>query len=170
MKKETRNVRNRVPESAEEEIAARVAEYLASYVDVTPNDRETIVQLATIEYQLKKLRESSLTAALIDIPELAKAQIALSNEYRQLQRVLGIDRRTRDEQQGGSDVVGKVEAIMDNAKMFYKERMVEAKCDCGIKLGHILAHFNDWEFKIKCPRCGKEIVKTHLDMKVPPVI
>ena len=170
IRKATHIVREKTDDTAVAQIDTIVAKYLASYTEVTPNDRASFRQLATIEYQLGRLEEAVLSAQLMDIPELTKAQISLTSEHRQLQRTLGMDRRTREEEQGESDVVSRIEGIVEGAQTFYKERIVEVKCECGIKIGHILAHFLDWEFRGKCPRCGKEVVRTHLDMKVPPVI
>jgi hypothetical protein len=154
-------------------ITRRVQEYRSSFVDLTPNDEESILALATIERQLQRIREQITTGERIngpaDLKTLLDLQNALTSEHRQMQRTLGIDRRTRDDNAGGADVVDRVDEAISQAAEFYRQRCVEIT-HCGLKLGHILMHFRNWTVEGLCPRCGQKYVFTQDDMAVIPFV
>lgn len=157
-------------EDLADEFETRVAKYLGAYVEVTPNDEQSIRALVAVEIQLDNIRRQIAVGATSPegLKDLVDIQTKLTGEHRQLQRTLGIDRRTRDEESGGSDVVGKVTESIEQAAEFYRERIVELEC-CGIKMGHVLMHFESWHIEAVCPRCGKTVSRSHEDVKVSPI-
>lgn len=157
----------------EEQIEARVQEYLRAFVPETPNDMAMLRNLASVELQLDAVNRQIASIQEYDgtkkMTDLIKIQTDLSTTHRQFQTTLGIDRRTRDEQSGGSDVREQIEHTIQEAAEFYRRKVVVIH-HCGIKLGHVLAHFTDWEMRIKCPVCGQTAHVTHLDMKEEPFV
>ena len=151
------------------EVEQRLKVYLEAYTNLTPNDELSLRRMAVFEVQMKHIEDELLSP---DLSPEARASLlnslkTLSAEHRQVEHLLGIDKRTRDEDQGGSDMVDRIGDIMDEAADYYKRKIVEV-IHCGIKAGHILMHFEDWEFTYTCPRCKKRVILTHEDMKEKP--
>lgn len=144
-------------ENAREKFVEIIESYSNSFVDITPNDRETIKSLAMIELQLASIREQMFSGRLSgeDLRSMLEAQTSLNSEHRQLQKILGIDKKTRDDSSQNSDTVDKIDDIIKQASDFYKQKMIHLT-HCGVKFGHIMCHFNDWKFVATCPKCGKE--------------
>jgi len=166
----TQNAMNSVDE-IERAVQAKVKEYLDTFIDPTPNDKASVQMLALLEVQMDRIQSQLM---LPDIsPEERKNMMdtmkTISAEHRQREHLLGIDKRTRDEDQGGSDMVEKITDIIDQAAAYYEKKIIELN-HCGIKLGHLLAHFEDWEFTFTCPRCGEKVTYTPADMKERPIV
>lgn len=156
----------------EERIEEKIKKYQEAYIAETPNDLIVLRQMATIEIQLEVLGRELLGVSYFDgasdFQRLVELQKLLSTEYRQLQASLGIDRRTRD-QAGGGDIREQIEDTITRAGEFYRQKMVQVE-HCGIKVGHLLMHFDKWELKCVCPRCGKDFTVDASAMKSPPYI
>jgi hypothetical protein len=151
------SVEVKLGENAKEDFDNKVKEYQNAYVDVTPNDLEIIKGLVIVELQLEAIRQMVFHGKFSgeDLRSLIDAQGTLSAEYRQLQKTLGIDRRTRDNSEEEKDAVNKIDDIIEQASDYYKNKMV-CISHCGIKFGHMLCHFGGWTFTATCPRCGEK--------------
>lgn len=161
----------------EDEIQERLTPYLERFVPETPNDMQQLRMMVALELQLEKIQRDLANREGYDgtegFKEMVDLQRIISTEYRQIQAALGIDRRTRDAEAGGSGVREQVEETIAQAAEFYKQRMVEI-VHCGIKIGHLLPHFDKWELRMTCPRCGEiiikkadEVDKPYVDRKMP---
>lgn len=157
----------------EEDIEQRLRPYLERFEPETPNDMQQLRMMVALELQLEKIGTDLASRQGYDgtdaFKEMVDLQRILSTEYRQIQAALGIDRRTRDAEAGGSGIKEQVNETIVQAAEFYRRRIVEVE-HCGIKLGHVLAHFDKWEMRIACPRCGETIIKTDADMKEAPFV
>jgi hypothetical protein len=158
---------------SEDRIKAKLDEYKNVFVPETPNDMAMLRQMAHIEIQQDIISRALLSAPVAERPaefkNLLEVQQNLNTQYRRLQETLGIDRKTRDQQAGGSDVRERVEGVIADAADFYRRKVVVVE-HCGVILGHVLAHFLGWEIRMTCPRCNKTVVVTHQAMKEAPYV
>lgn len=154
----------------ENRVEARIVLYHGYFEDRSPNDEAAIRDLATTEIMLEVMNRRRLVEALAPVTEASSERISklvadiakLSDQHNKLQKLLGIDRLTRDrEKEQKSDVEQVLEMIKDAAEW------VEAECvpvvHCNRVLAHIYPDFREFpfEFKIICPKCEQVVVVRH---------
>ena len=151
----------------------RTNQYLKHFTNVTPNDMIGITEMARIELalglvdqKLRRLGEKPVAdISSNDIKTLAEVKSTLTKNLQSLEKSLGIDRASREQE---SDVYVIVERVKRQARELIEKRRRElycancAKADIKTYLGFLMFHYdaNDvpFEFKTLCPKCGEPVV------------
>lgn len=132
-----------------------------------PNDLanlETMIRNQLLIEQLQDRLDELINAVDIDPVEIKKildSIVALSQTNVQYERTLGIDRKTRKQQQAES-VVDYIVKIKQLAKEFIDNdrRLMKVMCkSCNIMVGRISGVYETTEFgaAFQCPQCNKHI-------------
>jgi len=140
-------------------VEERLAAYLEEFDVVTPNDEVALREMAEIEINLEAI--GKLMAGETDpteIKKLASSKKELLNEHRQLQIILGIDRKGREKSKKQKSAVDEIQELVEEGAKFIEEQLVKIS-HCGIEMGWLLYHFEEsgYEFRARCPRCGEEV-------------
>ena len=181
-------IRSKLEEVAEEhkEVVAQIPaqeadgleEYLQYYTDPAPNDIISLLQLISMQRQLKKVDD--LIASTLDPPDgevntsryknLVSIQKQLSTEIRLLQDNLGISRRIRDQKRSESELADHLMANIQQARELMDDIGTKLYCPhcraedgSAILHGFLIDHFPETGLKVekRCPTCGRnyEIVQ-----------
>ncbi len=132
-----------------------------------PNDfanLETMIRNQLLIEQLQDRLDDLINATEIDPVEIKKildSIVALSQTNVQYERTLGIDRKTRKQQQAES-VVDYIVKLKQLAKEFIDNdrRLMKVMCkSCNIMVGRISGVYETTEFgaAFQCPQCKKHI-------------
>lgn len=158
---------------------AIMAEYRTKYdVDSleNPNDLanlETMIRNQLLIQQLQDRLDDLVTATEIEPMEVKKildSIVALSQTNVQYERTLGIDRKTRKQQQAES-VVDYIAKIKQLAREFIDNdrRLTKVHCkNCNIMVGRISGVYETTEYGagFQCPQCKKIITITRKERDV----
>lgn len=156
-----------------------MAEYRTKYdVDSleNPNDLanlETMIRNQLLIQQLQDRLDDLVTATEIEPMEVKKildSIVALSQTNVQYERTLGIDRKTRKQQQAES-VVDYIAKIKQLAREFIDNdrRLTKVHCkNCNIMVGRISGVYETTEYGagFQCPQCKKIITITRKERDV----
>jgi hypothetical protein len=132
-----------------------------------PNDLanlETMIRNQLLIEQLQDRLDDLITGESIDSVEVKKildSIVALSQTNVQYERTLGIDRKTRKQQQAES-VVDYIVKIKQLAREFLDNdrRIIKVMCKtCNIMVGRVSGVYETTEFgaAFQCPQCKKHI-------------
>ena len=148
-----------------EEHDKKYQEYLEDLDAPTQADRDTVRALAGIALAIEKNQAAQyayldrIDPASIQNKKILSDEVArLSTEFRQLQKMLGIDMPTRikaEQQATGIDVVRDI--VIQSAEFISKE-MVEVE-HCGILISWVAPFFSEmgYDYTTICPRCNEPI-------------
>lgn len=161
------------PESKEEferRVGVRVQKYEDAFTEIAPNDQALIRSLALTEIsidQINGLLQDEYMQAAPNADRVQKYMSALANANANasaIQKMLGIDRLTRDKAKEDASDFEKVMQVIDEAGEFMESNAVRVE-HCGIVLGYYLTDFREIGSKIwveKCPKCGKPVEVVHM--------
>ncbi len=141
-----------------------------------PNDLanlETMIRNQLLIQQLQDRLDDLINADKLDPVEVKKildSIVALSQTNVQYERTLGIDRKTRKQQQSES-VVEYIINLKQLAKQFIDNdrRLTKVHCkNCNIMVGRISGVYETTEFgaAFQCPQCKKHITITRKERDV----
>lgn len=161
------------------EFDAIMAEYRAKYdVDSleNPNDLanlETMIRNQLLIVQLQDRLDQLVTTDVIEPMEVKRildSIVALSQTNVQYERTLGIDRKTRKQQQAES-IVDYIVKIKQLAREFIDNdrRLTKVMCKtCNIMVGRISGVYETTEYgaAFQCPQCKKQITITRKERDV----
>ena len=161
----------------EEEGKKIVDGYLRHFSKPSPNDMVNLTEMARIQLTLQLLdqRMKELTLETKpradDIKTLNTVRKDAIKSFQELEKSLGIDRETRQEE---SDTVSIVAQIRAQAAELLEKRRRQIVCrNCAedgvvINLGFVVFHMDQnnvmWKFETFCPRCQKVI---YIDRGMP---
>lgn len=161
-----------------EEHERRYQEYLQDFNEdaLTEADKASIWTLVGIDLALKENVKAQYSfygrvdpGSIMNKKLLSDEVARMSAEFRQLQKMLGIDMPTRikaEQQATGIDVVRD---IVDQSAEFISNEMIEVE-HCGILNTWLCPFFPEmgYRYETKCPRCGEAIIVEEAEY-VPPV-
>lgn len=141
-----------------------------------PNDLanlETMIRNQLLIEQLQDRLDDLITATKIDPIEIKKildSIVALSQTNVQYERTLGIDRKTRKQQQAES-VVDYIAKLKQMAREFIDNdrRLTKIMCKtCNIMVGRISGVYETTEYgaSFQCPQCKKHITITRKERDI----
>lgn len=141
-----------------------------------PNDLanlETMIRNQILITQLQDRLDDLITATTLDPIEVKKildSIVALSQTNVQYERTLGIDRKTRKQQQAES-VVDYIVKLKQLAREFIDSDRILTKVmckECKIMVGRISGVYDTTEFgaAFQCPQCKKHITITRKERDV----
>ena len=151
---------------AAEEHEEKYQKYLEDISAPIQADKDAVRALAGIALAIEKNQAAQYAYMdRIDPGSIANKKILsdevarLSTEFRQLQKMLGVDKPTRikaEQQATGIDVV---KDIVDQSAEFISNEMIEVE-HCGILITWLANFFEEmgYKYETKCPRCGEAIV------------
>lgn len=151
---------------------AKLDEYLAAFDRVTPNDRQSFMNLVSLEINLDRVRDrlNAEDISAEDYAKLVESQTKMSREHRQLQDGLGIGRARRKSEASAQDEIEKLRA---GAARFLARQTVRIECRAcrtTINLGFLALHFRDevpWLFQQGCPKCSA-VIRLAGALELPP--
>jgi len=153
-----------------QQIEDKVKWYLKDFEVPIGPDEDNLKNMASAQLRLDQINDVRLhqmakpvrmqtTKAARDIfSSLADEEKGLLGQVRLLQGAMGVDRPTRDRRASESTGVDRVQAIVQQAKEFLKDEVVEIK-HCGIRIAWTWMGFPEEGVLIrtKCPRCGEVV-------------
>jgi len=149
-----------------EDFDDRLAQYLNAFDNPTPNDIESLRQLVTLEMQMEANREvmQQGTKDIDRLSDWVKLQGVLMKEHRAIQQVLGIERKGRKTRT--EKALDLVLDQIERAREFIEAKLIMVE-HCNILMGWILNDFDElpWEYRARCPKCGKEVIYSGGDME-----
>lgn len=141
---------------------------------VNPNDIANLESMIRNQLLIQKLQEQLDELARNDdfdsmtLKKLLDGITALSQTNVQLERTLGIDRKTRKTEQSASFPEYLVE-LKKLARPFMDNRLVKVYCKpCNIMVGRISAVYDTTEFQamFQCPQCKKYTTVTRKERDI----
>jgi hypothetical protein len=163
--------RNKVAESGSLDFARILAEYSAKYnVDTldSPNDRSNLhamirnaILIEKLQARLAELANDPEDINPIEIKKVLDSIVALSETNIQYERTLGIDRKTR-KQENSESVADYITGLKQRAKEWLDDenRLTKVMCpNCKILVGRISGVYATTAYKaeFQCPQCQKAI-------------
>lgn len=140
-------------------------EYLEDFDAPTKADKGTLWTLSGIDLALRKnlgaqyVWYEKTDAGAIQNKKLLSDEVArLSSEFRQLQKMLGIDKPTREGKDSAESAMEYIRRIVEGAKEFVDEHTTQM-IHCNILIREDVDHFPELYTKVEkqCPRCGEII-------------
>lgn len=145
----------------------RIAEYLAFYKDVSPNDMSTLKDLVWTEQNIARinmLMRDETGKAYPDpvaIKNYSDSLARLSQQSRALQETLHIDRAAREREAQASSESEKALEVIGTAGAYAEEygHPIDHKCSKGgiFRYGYVLWDFQEVEVEHRfvCKKCGE---------------
>lgn len=143
-------------------------QYLEKFEPQTPNDLANLQLLVNSQQQRAGL--SALIGEYISNPNTAPSADdqtklmmmldKLNAQCMNMEKILGIDRVSRDKRSDQEEDPERWKHIIQGAKEFLDTKITRLK-HCGLDLGWTSPIFPEmgWTVVTKCPRCGKDIVE-----------
>ena len=140
-------------------------EYLEDFDAPTKADKGTLWTLSGIDLALRKnlgaqyVWYEKTDAGAIQNKKLLSDEVArLSSEFRQLQKMLGIDKPTREGKDSAESAMEYIRRIVEGAREFVDEQITQM-VHCNILIREDIDHFPELYTKLikQCPRCGDMI-------------
>lgn len=158
-------------DSADADFDQRIAEYLAFYRDVSPNDMSTLKDLVWTEQNIARINALMRTETgkaypdPVAIKNFSDSLARLSQQSRALQETLHIDRAAREREAQASSDADKALEVIDAAGAYAEEYGLPLTHQCAtgrrgtIQFGFVLWDFPEVELAVtfECPLC-KELV------------
>jgi hypothetical protein len=154
----------------------RMEAYLRRYDNPAPNDISTLANMVRIELRLEAIHdeEAELAAeaalgALADKnydeaasrrrrSELLQEKLKLTEEHRELQKALGINRATREKYRQDKSMKEILQEVVEQSYEWLMNQC-EIVEHCGIRIAILIPHFleNPFVYATICPRCNKKV-------------
>lgn len=153
----------------ERKVRARVDEYLARFTDVTPNDLASIRDLAYAEITTESLNQAlsrELAKGQPDQGRISRFTYSLkglSEQTRSLQRMLGIDRATREKQARRRSDVDEVLDVIRSAGEWLEQQSFRLE-HCGVLYGFLVTEFREAPASVtyQCSVCHQAVTVEHV--------
>lgn len=137
----------------------RLKSYLDRFENPTPNDYASLTALVRCEMRLEEIAiQESGNVADAKRLTLTREKLQLLEEHRELQKVLGINRATREKNKQDRSAVDYIKDVVNDAAEFMQKEMIVIE-HCGIRIGYIFLHFQEmpWQLAFRCPRCKHDV-------------
>ena len=166
------------PEEFEARCQERVEKYTQFYMNIAPNDAAVINDLAAVEVEQEVLhgmmRDAMMNGRVTTANRIGYTLKGMSEQAGHLQKVLHIDRLTREREAERMSDADEVIAVIDDAGDWMEKhglKLVHEGCSPETVMGEsrILFGIMLWDFmevgvKIEwiCPRCNQPVVFEHI--------
>lgn len=140
-------------EDLESRVSARVEEYLEGFEDVSVNDEASLRDLANAEVALGELNKLRLVELSKEFPNadtlkrMTESIKLLSEQTRALQKMLDIDRITRNAKQKKRESVEEIMDVMEQAGKWVEEEAIEIKVGTTL-IGYLVTDFPELEHTV----------------------